>query len=53
VRAIVPQGSHDVVAYARGTVLVRVPKASPEQPAGSRCEVLPLVEWMEGGRSKA
>jgi molybdopterin molybdotransferase len=47
VRAIVPQGSHDVVAYARGTVLVRVPKASPEQPAGSRCEVLPLVEWME------
>jgi molybdopterin molybdotransferase len=49
VRVVEPQGSHDVAAYARGTVLVRVPKGTPEQPAGSRCEVLPLVEWVEGG----
>lgn len=48
VRAVVPRGSHDVAAYARGSVLVRVPKGTPEQPAGARCEVLPLVEWVEG-----
>jgi molybdopterin molybdotransferase len=49
VRVATTQGSHDVAAYANGTVLVRVPRETPEQPAGSRCEVLPLVEWVEGG----
>lgn len=48
VRVALAQGSHDVAAYANGTVLVRVPKETPAQPAGSRCEVLPLVEWVEG-----
>jgi molybdopterin molybdotransferase len=48
VRVVTPQGSHDVVAYAHGTALVRIPQGTPEQPEGSRCEVLPLVEWVAG-----
>jgi molybdopterin molybdotransferase len=37
-----PKGSHDLAAYARGTVLVRVPAGSAPQAAGGRCEVLPI-----------
>lgn len=42
-----PAGSHDTVAYARGTALVRIlPHAGPAE-AGEPCEVLPLVNWCE------
>ena len=41
-----PEGSHDVVAYGRGTALVRVrPDAGPAQ-AGEPCEILPLANWV-------
>ncbi|MEE8277430.1 MAG: gephyrin-like molybdotransferase Glp [Thermoanaerobaculia bacterium] len=45
VRPFPPVGSHDLVAYGRGTALVRVPAhAEPAQP-GETCEILPLVDW--------
>jgi len=37
-----PEGSHDVVAYGRGSSLVRISANSPPAPVGSACEVLPL-----------
>jgi molybdenum cofactor synthesis domain-containing protein len=37
-----PQGSHDVLAYGRGSALVRIQADSDPAPAGSACEVLPL-----------
>jgi molybdopterin molybdotransferase len=37
-----PVGSHDVMAYGRGTALVRVPPHRPPTPAGEPCEVLPI-----------
>lgn len=37
-----PQGSHDVQAYARGTALVRVLPHAPAASVGSPCQVLPL-----------
>ncbi len=40
-----PRGSHDVAAFARGTALVRVRAGAPAAPAGSPCEILPLVDW--------
>ncbi len=41
-----PEGSHDIVAYGRGTALVRVrPDAGPAA-AGERCEILPLASWV-------
>ncbi|HVS03613.1 MAG TPA: gephyrin-like molybdotransferase Glp [Thermoanaerobaculia bacterium] len=43
-----PRGSHDLAAYARGSALVRVPARSAPLSAGSRCEILPLVDWLEG-----
>ena len=46
-RPVVPLGSHDVASYAHGTALVRVPAESPERTTGERCEILPLVEWLE------
>ncbi len=44
-RPVVPLGSHDVAAYARGTALLRVPARQPARSAGGECEILPLVEW--------
>ncbi len=38
-----PQGSHDVQAYARGTALVRIAPHAPAAPAGSPCQILPLL----------
>jgi molybdopterin molybdotransferase len=47
-----PTGSHDVVAYARGTALVRIRQGAAPAAAGDACEVLPLVSWLEpGGQS--
>lgn len=37
-----PMGSHDVVAYGRGSALVRIPALSGEKSAGDECEVLPV-----------
>ena len=37
-----PEGSHDVVAYGRGSALVRIPPNSQPAPIGSTCEVLPF-----------
>jgi molybdenum cofactor synthesis domain-containing protein len=47
VEPLVPLGSHDLAAYARGTALVRAPAGSPERGAGESCEILPLVSWAE------
>jgi molybdopterin molybdotransferase len=44
-RTVLPRGSHDLAAYARGTALARIPASSEPAPAGSRCEVLPLENW--------
>jgi molybdopterin molybdotransferase len=43
-----PRGSHDVAAYAHGTALLRIRAGAAPQPAGARCEVLPLVHWPPG-----
>lgn len=40
-----PLGSHDQSAYARGAALIRIPAHSSPTPAGSPCEILPLVDW--------
>jgi molybdopterin molybdotransferase len=45
VRPVVPQGSHDVAAYGRGTALVRIPARSEPAEPGAECEVLPLGDW--------
>ncbi len=42
-----PTGSHDVVAYARGTALVRIRPHAASAEVGEGCEVLPLVNWCE------
>lgn len=47
VTPVPPAGSHDLGAYGRGTVLVRVREGAPERGAGEPCEVLPLVDWLE------
>ncbi len=48
-----PQGSHDVIAYAHGTALVRIrPRAAPASP-GTACEILPLGDWLDGVASGA
>ncbi len=41
-----PVGSHDMGAYARGNVLVRVPARCPGLEPGAPCEVLPLADTM-------
>ena len=46
-----PKGSHDLVAFSRGSALVRIPAGSPPKPAGQRCEILPLVDWVGDQRS--
>jgi molybdopterin molybdotransferase len=40
-----PKGSHDLAAFARGNVLLRLPAGSEPRPAGAPCEVLPLADW--------
>ena len=45
VEPVVPLGSHDLAAYARGTALVRVPAGSPARSAGEPCTILPLANW--------
>lgn len=49
VTPVAPVGSHDLGAYARGTALVRVRAGAPARGPGEPCEVLPLVDWLEGG----
>jgi molybdopterin molybdotransferase len=44
---LVPRGSHDLAAYARGSALVRVPAGSAPAPAGAGCQILPLADWRE------
>jgi molybdopterin molybdotransferase len=34
------EGSHDLVGYARGTALLRIPAGAPPAPPGAPCEVL-------------
>ena len=40
-----PKGSHDLMAYARGNALVRIPAHADAAPAGTTCQVLPLADW--------
>ncbi|MDX1503200.1 MAG: molybdopterin molybdotransferase MoeA [Thermoanaerobaculia bacterium] len=40
VTPVVPKGSHDVAAYARGTALVRIRPGAPPAPPGASCEVM-------------
>jgi molybdopterin molybdotransferase len=44
---LLPRGSHDVVAFARGSALVRTRPDSGPTAAGERCELLPLVDWLD------
>ena len=41
-----PKGSHDVVSYSVGDVLVRIPAHAEPRQAGEPCQVLPLVSWV-------
>jgi molybdopterin molybdotransferase len=45
VTPLIPKGSHDVDAYARGTALVRIPAHSEAAPTGRPCQILPLPNW--------
>jgi molybdopterin molybdotransferase len=45
VEPVLPLGSHDLAAYARGTALVRAPAGSPARQAGDACTILPLANW--------
>jgi molybdopterin molybdotransferase len=45
VEPLLPVGSHDLAAYARGTALVRVEAGSPARKAGDPCSILPLANW--------
>jgi molybdopterin molybdotransferase len=45
VEPLLPLGSHDLAAYARGTALVRAPAGSPARQAGEPCSILPLANW--------
>ncbi len=47
-RALLPQGSHDLAAYARGNALLRLPAGSPAAEPGDRREILPLADWRAG-----
>lgn len=49
-RARLPRGSHDLAAYGQGHALLRIPPLAPATPAGGRCEVLPLVDWLQDPR---
>ena len=40
-----PKGSHDLMAYARGSALVRVPAGSKQAAVGSPCQILPFANW--------
>jgi molybdopterin molybdotransferase len=39
---VIPKGSHDVAAFARGTALIRVRAGAPPKSAGEPCEALPI-----------
>lgn len=45
VTPVVPRGSHDLAAYARGTALVKIPARAEPAAAEERCHVLP---WGNG-----
>lgn len=45
VTPVLPEGSHDVAAYAHGTGLLRIPAGSKAASAGEECEFLPLCHW--------
>jgi len=45
---ILPVGSHDLVAFAQGNALVRVPAGSAPAESGETCEILPLADWPLG-----
>ena len=45
VTPLLPRGSHDVAAYARGTAIVRARRGDKARDAGDLCEILPLVDW--------
>ncbi len=40
-----PQGSHDLMAFSRGTALLRIPAHAAPTPPGGSCSILPLVHW--------
>ena len=40
-----PQGSHDVLAYGRGSALLRRHPSAPAAEAGEPCSILPLANW--------
>ncbi len=42
---ILPAGSHDVAASARGTALVRIHAGAEPSEPGAPCEILPLSGW--------
>jgi molybdopterin molybdotransferase len=48
VRPAPPRGSHDLLAYGQGSGLVRIRAGAAPVPAGGACEILPLVDWLEG-----
>jgi molybdopterin molybdotransferase len=45
VTPLVAKGSHDLVAYAHGSALVRIPAHTSTLAAGQTCEILPLADW--------
>jgi molybdopterin molybdotransferase len=49
VTPLLPKGSHDVSAYARGSLLIRVPAGSEPRAAGDLCSVLPIIDWPHPG----
>ena len=42
IEPLLSKGSHDILGFGRGNVLVRAPKHRAETPAASPCQVLPL-----------
>jgi molybdopterin molybdotransferase len=48
VRPIVPVGSHDLTASARGSALVRVRAGASPAAVGDSCEIVPLADWLAG-----
>jgi molybdopterin molybdotransferase len=46
-----PKGSHDLMAYAHGNALVRVPAHAESAAAGTTCQILPLADWPQRSES--
>ena len=40
-----PKGSHDLMAFGRGSALVRIRADSAPASAGDPCQILPLTNW--------